>query len=158
MSFKYKNIFFLTSLLFFFPFFYSCTPAPSAYGFKRQYISLHSPSGKRERLLVELAENALQRSQGLMYRQELKDGAGMLFIFEREDTLSFWMKNTYIPLSIAFFSETGLLIDIQEGKPLSTEHIVSRRPARYALEVPLGWFEKKDLKLGTVLSGYNLRD
>lgn len=104
------------------------------------------------RLMVEFAETDSQRAQGLMNRSELKDGEGMLFIFKEEEQLSFWMKNTLIPLSIAFFKKDGSfseLIDMRV-EPLGTLNFpsyMSKEPAKYALEVPQGYFKRSKISL-----------
>lgn len=72
----------------------------------------------------------------------------MLFIFDQEEYLHFWMKNTYIPLSIAYADALGRIIDIQDMQKLSLDTVSSRRPAKYALEVPQGWFRKKGISEG----------
>lgn len=104
-------------------------------------------------LNVEIADNPEKSAQGLMYRKELKDGDGMLFIFPDEQIRSFWMKNTFIPLSIGYFNSKKELIDIQDMEPAGSEMqtqlptYVSKGPAKYALEVPKGWFSKHKILL-----------
>jgi uncharacterized protein len=104
-------------------------------------------------LLVEIADTQEKTSLGLMYRKELKNGYGMLFIFPDEQVRSFWMKNTFIPLSIGYFNAKKELIDIQDMSPAGSEmqtHFptyVSTGPAQYALEVPKGWFAKHKIGL-----------
>ena len=84
-----------------------------------------------------------------MHRTKLKDGSGMLFIFDRESIQTFWMKNTFIDLDIGFFNKEKALIEIQEMKGLHSTaqkdipKISSQFPAQFALEVPKGWFKKK---------------
>jgi uncharacterized membrane protein (UPF0127 family) len=89
---------------------------------------------------AEIARTPAQREQGLMHRKELKDGHGMLFVFERDQVLSFWMKNTLIPLSIAYIAHDGRIIEIHDMEPGNLTPVQSSRSARYALEVPQGWF------------------
>jgi uncharacterized membrane protein (UPF0127 family) len=109
---------------------------------------------KDQILKIELAESAGQHSQGLMFRKKLEDGNGMLFIFSDSQVRSFWMKNTFIPLSIAYFSEKKVLIDLQDMAASKSEmqneypSYVSAGPAKYALEVPIGWFKKHKIKSG----------
>ena len=91
-------------------------------------------------LVAELAVTDEQRATGLMHRTELGDGEGMLFVFDRDLRLSFWMKNTVIPLSIAFISADGTITEIRDMRPLDLNPVVSTRYVRYALEVPQGWF------------------
>ncbi|MDR0476308.1 MAG: DUF192 domain-containing protein [Treponema sp.] len=97
---------------------------------------------------AEIARTDKQRAQGLMFRKELKDGEGMLFVFEKEQRLSFWMKNTLIPLSIAFISSDGKILEIRNMQPHDLSPVNSARMALYALEVPQGWFERAGLRSG----------
>jgi uncharacterized membrane protein (UPF0127 family) len=97
---------------------------------------------------AEIARTSDERSKGLMYRKKLPDGEGMLFVFERDEVLSFWMKNTYIPLSIAFIASDGKIIDIKDMYPHDENSVVSSRSVRYALEVPMGWFSRAGVRQG----------
>lgn len=106
-----------------------------------------------QRLNVEIADTPKARSTGLQGREELSKGNGMLFVFEKPDILSFWMKDTLIPLSIGFFDETKTLINIEEMHPLKELHdrpaiFQSHADALYALEVPLNWFEQNNIQAG----------
>jgi uncharacterized membrane protein (UPF0127 family) len=83
-----------------------------------------------------------------MHRRNLPDGEGMLFVFERDQILSFWMKNTFIPLSIAFIASDGRIIDIRDMEPQSLSAVKSTRSVRYALEVPQGWFTRQGIREG----------
>ena len=94
------------------------------------------------RIMAEIASTPSEREQGLMYREELKDGYGMLFIFERDEMLSFWMKNTLVPLSIAYIAYDGRILEMYDMQPGDLTPVRSSRSARYALEVPQGWFER----------------
>lgn len=104
-------------------------------------------------LNVEIADTAEKSARGLMFRRELSEGTGMLFIFPDEETRSFWMKNTFVPLSIGYFNKKKELIDIQDMEPARSEMqtdfptYVSKEPAQYALEVPKGWFSKHKVGL-----------
>jgi hypothetical protein len=97
---------------------------------------------------AEIARTQEEKEQGLMYRKELPDGEGMFFIFDRDQVLSFWMKNTYIPLSIAYISYDGTIIDIKDMYPHDTNSVRSSRSVRYALEVPQGWFDRAGVREG----------
>jgi uncharacterized membrane protein (UPF0127 family) len=101
---------------------------------------------------VELAKTETERNTGLMFRTTLEDGKGMYFIFERDEVLSFWMKNTLVPLSIAFISYDGTIIDIRDMHPNDTRPVQSSRSVRYALEVPQGWFGRTGIKPGVRVS------
>ncbi len=113
-------------------------------------VTIHTSSGEEVRVRVEIADNASEHARGLMYRTTLAENRGMLFIFEGEQTLSFWMKNTLIPLSIAFIGSEGRIVDIQDMKPLDDDppSYVSARPAQYALEVNQGFFEERGVEVG----------
>jgi len=100
---------------------------------------------------AEIAESQEERSNGLMFRKKLADGKGMLFVFEYDHVLSFWMKNTYIPLSIAFIAYDGKIIDIKDMYPHDTSSVLSSRSARYALEVPQGWFSRAGVRTGDIV-------
>ena len=103
-------------------------------------------------ITVEIARTEEERAQGLMYRKELPDGKGMIFIFDRDQQLSFWMKNTVIPLSIAFIASDGRIIEIRDMRPLDLNSVKSSRLVRYALETPQGWFVRAGVQPGDVIS------
>ena len=100
---------------------------------------------------VEIARTDEERSQGLMHRTKLPDGEGMIFIFDRDQQLSFWMKDTLIPLSIAYIASDGRIIDIKDMYPRDLNSVRSSRSVRYALEVPQGWFSRVGVKEGDVV-------
>jgi uncharacterized membrane protein (UPF0127 family) len=106
---------------------------------------------------VEIAATEDQRAQGLMHRRELPDGSGMLFVFDRDQIMSFWMKNTLIPLSIAFIASDGRVIEIKDMQAQSTRTVNSSRSVRYALEVPQGWFNRAGIGPGDTLDLSGLR-
>lgn len=97
---------------------------------------------------VEIARTPEQRQKGLMLRKKLKAGEGMLFVYTADQYLSFWMKDTHIPLSIAFLAKDGEILQIENLKPLSLRTVRSRRSARYALEVPQGSFRDLEVEPG----------
>jgi uncharacterized membrane protein (UPF0127 family) len=97
---------------------------------------------------AERAQTEAERAAGLMWRKTLNDGDGMLFIYDRDQILSFWMKNTLLPLSIAFIAADGRLLETRDMTPQSLNSISSQRSARYALEVPQGWFERAGIAAG----------
>ncbi|MCW7481058.1 DUF192 domain-containing protein [Leptospira kanakyensis] len=104
-------------------------------------------------LKLEVANTPSSRATGLMYRTKLGEDEGMLFVFPRPDHLSFWMKNTLIPLSIGYFSEDMRLLESFDMKPNQTEEVYnSRKPAMYALEVNQGWFAKHKIGKDAVLT------
>ena len=99
-------------------------------------------------VVAEVARTAEERAQGLMYREELADGRGMLFVFERPELRSFWMQNTYIPLDIAYIDAGQRIVDILAMEPLSDDLYESTQPALFALEVPQGWFASRGIAVG----------
>jgi len=99
-------------------------------------------------LEVEVATTFEEHILGLMYRDKLEENDGMLFVFPREKVLSFWMKDTRIPLSIAFIKEDGRIIQIESMKPYSLDTHVSKEKARYALEMNEGWFRVHNVREG----------
>lgn len=103
---------------------------------------------------VEVADTPETRRRGLMYRRSLPENHGMLFVFPSERPLSFWMKNTWIPLSIGFFNSKRELLNVHEMEPesilfRSPKSYKSVAPAQYALEMNKGWFKKNNIKRGT---------
>lgn len=99
-------------------------------------------------LLIEVATTPDARSQGLMYRESLAEDAGMLFVFPTDRQVSFWMKNTSIPLSIAYLRRDGTILEIHDLQPFSLDPVPSAGPVRYALEVNQGWFERNGVTTG----------
>ncbi|MCX5833389.1 MAG: DUF192 domain-containing protein [Deltaproteobacteria bacterium] len=99
-------------------------------------------------LWVEVASTPEAQTRGLMFRESLPWDRGMLFVYEKPQYLAFWMKNTTIPLDIAFISADGRIAQIRSLIPLSEKTRSSRAPALYALEVNRGWFRKKGIKVG----------
>jgi len=101
-----------------------------------------------ETLWIEIASQPWERSRGLMFRGSLAEDSGMLFAFERKETLSFWMRNTPIPLSIAFLDENWVIVDTQDMAPFSESLHLSRKPAMYAVEANQGWFRQRGIGPG----------
>jgi uncharacterized protein len=113
-------------------------------------VIIDASGGKKVEVRVEIADDFFERQRGLMYRTQLGEDRGMLFVFQREQPLSFWMKDTRIPLSIAYIDSKGRITDILDMKPLDDEppHYVSSEPVLYALEVNQGFFEERGVKVG----------
>jgi uncharacterized protein len=102
---------------------------------------------------AELAADFSSRGQGLMHRKSLAPNAGMLFVFDGPAIHCMWMKNTYIPLSVAFVDETGTIINIADMQPHNEQSHCAARPALYALEMTQGWFAQRGIKAGAKLGG-----
>ena len=105
------------------------------------------------KLTAEVAHTDPARMQGLMHRRILPEDRGMLFVFSDVARHAMWMKNTYIPLSVAFLDEHGAIINIEDMKPHTEDTHPSAKPAKYALEVNLGWFRKRGIKPGAKVEG-----
>jgi uncharacterized membrane protein (UPF0127 family) len=102
---------------------------------------------------AEVAADYSTRGRGLMHRKSLAPNAGMLFIFDAPAVHCMWMKNTYIPLSVAFLDEKGEIINIADMQPHSEQSHCAARPALYALEMDRGWFAARGIKPGSRLGG-----
>ena len=112
-------------------------------------IHIISSQGQKVPLFVELASSPKEQQQGLMNRTNLPENQGMLFVFHNTRFRNFWMKNTRIPLSIAYIGADGVIFQILDMKPMNTRIIyTSRYPARFALEVNRGWFQKHNITPG----------
>jgi uncharacterized membrane protein (UPF0127 family) len=105
------------------------------------------------RLTAEVAATEGTRAQGLMHRRILPENRGMLFVFRETAQHAMWMMNTYIPLSVAFLDERGVIINIEDMKPHTQDTHPAAKPARYALEMNKGWFEKRGIKPGARIEG-----
>lgn len=104
-------------------------------------------------LHLEIAATPQSMQRGLMFRDSLPEDAGMLFIWPREQPIAMWMKNTYIPLSVAFMDHDFVILNIADMQPLSLQQHPSAGPARYALEVNQGWFARHGIQAGDRLDG-----
>ena len=102
---------------------------------------------------AEVADSMEFRMQGLMYRKSMAQNSGMVFVFEENAAHCMWMKNTLIPLSVAFIDQSGEIINIADMQPQSEQSHCAVRPARYALEMNKGWFAQRGIKAGAKLGG-----
>jgi uncharacterized protein len=102
---------------------------------------------------AEVASTTATRSQGLMQRKAMAQGAGMVFLFDEPDLHCMWMKNTLIPLSVAFIDEGGDVVNIADMQPLDETSHCALRPVRFALEMNQGWFKKRGIAPGTHING-----
>lgn len=102
---------------------------------------------------VQLAQNFEQRQIGLMWRKEMPQNEGMLFIFEQASVQCFWMRNTLIPLTAAFVADDGTVVNLVDMKPMSDESHCSTKPVRFVLEMNQGWFAKRNIQAGYKLTG-----
>ena len=102
---------------------------------------------------VQLAQTPQERQIGLMFRKDMPQHEGMLFVFEQPATQCFWMRNTLIPLTAAFVADDGTIVNLADMKPQTTDSHCSTKPVRYVLEMNQGWFGKKGIKAGFKLGG-----
>ena len=112
-------------------------------------LAVETASGSVLRFDVEIAQTPEQRSRGLMFRRHLGHDKGMLFLYEREQVLSMWMKNTFIPLDMLFMNGNGVIVSIRENaSPQSLDIISSKLPAKAVLEVSAGTVRRLTIKVG----------
>lgn len=104
-------------------------------------------------LVAEVAATEAARSRGLMFRESLAPGHGMLFVYPYDERLCFWMKNTPLHLTVAFIDAKGLIVGTADMQPMSLEAHCAPSPVRYALEMPQGWFALRNLGVGDKVSG-----
>lgn len=118
-----------------------------------QQLPLMELTAGFHRIEAEVAATHAARTQGLMQRQQMAQQHGMLFVFTHDATHCMWMKNTLIPLSVAFLDADGRILNIAEMKPHSEQNHCAVRPARYALEMNHGWFAQRGIRAGDVIGG-----
>jgi uncharacterized membrane protein (UPF0127 family) len=105
-------------------------------------------------ITAEVAANEPQREQGLMFRKQMGPNEGMVFVFDRPGTVCMWMKNTLLPLSVAFLDANGRIVNIEDMAPQTLDSHCGKGDAiAYALEMNQGWFRQKNIKAGTLLAG-----
>ena len=104
-------------------------------------------------VVAQVAMAPEQRSIGLMFRRDMAQHEGMLFVFEQPAMQCFWMKNTLLPLTAAFVADDGVIVNLADMKPQTTDSHCSTRPVRFVLEMNQGWFAKKGIKAGYKLGG-----
>jgi uncharacterized membrane protein (UPF0127 family) len=106
---------------------------------------------------AEVASTNAQREQGLMFRKKLGQNEGMVFLFNSPARVCMWMKNTFIPLSVAFLDAEGKIINIEDMEPQTSASHCAKKPASYALEMNLGWFKQKNIKPNSLIDGLQLK-
>ncbi|GJG93344.1 DUF192 domain-containing protein [Cupriavidus pauculus] len=102
---------------------------------------------------AEVAASPEARERGLMFRKSMPANAGMLFVFDEKAGHCFWMRNTDLPLSIAFLADDGSIVNIEDMKPQTEDNHCPRAAVRYALEMNKGWFAQKGIKPGAKIGG-----
>ena len=102
---------------------------------------------------VQLAQDFEQRQIGLMWRKEMPQNEGMLFVFDQPAVQCFWMRNTLLPLTAAFVTDDGSIVNLADMKPMNDDSHCSKKPVRFVLEMNQGWFAKRNIQAGFKLSG-----
>jgi uncharacterized membrane protein (UPF0127 family) len=115
-------------------------------------IAITKADGNVVMVRAEIARSEAERSRGFMERKKIPDGTGMLFLFERDQILHFWMKNTPTALSIAYIDYKGVIREIYDMKPFNLQSVSSNVSVRYALEVPQGWFTRVGIAAGDTVA------
>jgi uncharacterized membrane protein (UPF0127 family) len=128
----------------------AAAPASAQLGPKFRVISL---TAGIHVIKAEVAATDEERQQGLMFREKMAPNEGMVFMFEAPADVCMWMKNTLLPLSVAFIDESGKIANIEDMKPQTTENHCAKKQVRYALEMNRGWFRQKNIKPGGVIEG-----
>jgi len=101
---------------------------------------------------IDVVSEYKDRQKGLMFKRYIPEDYGMFFIWDRKKVQCMWMKNTYIPLSVAYIDKSGEIMNIYDMVPLSKTSVCSKKPALYALEVNQGWFNRNDINVGDILA------
>lgn len=138
----------LLPLIFALTFTLSFAPAAALAAMPQIELTIH-----KQALIAEVASNDPDRMQGLMHRRMLPENRGMLFVFPNLAFHGMWMMNTYVPLSVAFIDDSGAIINIEDMQPHTRDSHNAKSPARYALEMNLGWFHKRGIKPGMKIEG-----
>lgn len=106
-----------------------------------------------QKLVTEVASTDGERAQGLMHRRMLPENRGMLFVFPESAIHGMWMMNTYVPLSVAFIDDQGVIVNIEDMQPHTQNSHNAARPAKFALEANLGWYRKRGIRPGDRVEG-----
>ena len=143
----------LLAALFAFVSVYSVTSALSIRPALAQPLPVKTLTAGMHVIQAEVASTDATRSKGLMYRKELAPNSGMLFVFEQPNVQCFWMRNTLIPLSIAFILDDGTITNIADMAPMTENSHCSTSAVRYTLEMEQGWFAKRGITAGKKITG-----
>ena len=125
----------------------------SAQGIPQTQLQRTTLNAGMHLIQVQLAQDFEQRQIGLMWRKEMPQNEGMLFIFEQPAIQCFWMRNTLLPLTAAFVLDDGSIVNLADMKPLNDDSHCSKKPVRFVLEMNQGWFAKRNIQAGFKLTG-----
>ena len=144
------------NLFYFFLFFITIHSLNSFAELTKQDLILYNSDNEIKIFNVEIADTNISRSKGLMWRKNVPNGTGMLFVWQKEAYRNFWMKNTPTSLDIIFFDKDGIFINVAEStQPFSLENIQSIRPAQYVLELAAGSSSKFNISKGSKILNLN---
>jgi uncharacterized membrane protein (UPF0127 family) len=129
-----------------------CILSCAIFALETRDLTIVTQEGNTVTLRVEVARTETERSRGFMERKKIPDGTGMIFVFERDERLRFWMKDTPVPLSIAYIDSAGAVREIYDMTPFSLAPVASAVSVRYALEVPQGWFARAGIRVGAQIA------
>lgn len=130
----------------------TATPPAAAQGQAQPVLAMVTLQAGIHLVKAEVADDERKRAIGLMFRESLAPNHGMLFVFREKAGHCFWMRNTLIPLSIAFLDDDGTIVNIEDMAPRSEDSHCPKRPVRFALEMEQGWFAKRGLAAGAKLA------
>ena len=126
--------------------------AGSAMAQQAQFQSTTLTAGMHK-IKAEVAASDPERQQGLMFREKMDTNTGMVFVFDRPEKQCMWMKNTPLPLSVAFIDEQGKIVNIEDMQPQKLDSHCSTAAVKYALEMNVGWFKQRNMKPGMMIGG-----
>jgi uncharacterized membrane protein (UPF0127 family) len=130
----------------------ACAGVAAAQGVAQDLPTITLQAGMYN-IRAAVAQTPEQRQTGLMFRREMAQHEGMLFEFEEPTRQCFWMKNTLLPLAIAFLADDGTVVNVDEMKPQTLDSHCSARPVRFVLEMNQGWFTRRGIKAGSKIGG-----
>ncbi len=131
----------------------TCSFSANAQGTPQANLPRATLNAGMHLLQVQLAQDFDQRQIGLMWRKEMPQNEGMLFIFEQPGVQCFWMRNTLLPLTAAFVMDDGTIVNLADMKPMNDDSHCSKKPVRFVLEMNQGWFAKRNIQAGFKLTG-----
>ncbi len=121
-------------------------------GLEKKMLTITKPNGSSIGIEAEIAITEEEKNFGYMERENIPEGTGMLFVFDRDQIMNFWMKNTPTALSIAYIDSRGTIREMYDMTPFSLAGVRGTVSCRYALEVPQGWFEKNGVEVGSKIN------
>jgi uncharacterized membrane protein (UPF0127 family) len=132
---------------------FSFVLAAGAQGMPQTQLQRTTLNAGMHLIQVQLAQDFEQRQIGLMWRKEMPQNEGMLFVFDQPAVQCFWMRNTLLPLTAAFVLDDGSIVNLADMKPMNDDSHCSKKPVRFVLEMNQGWFAKRNIQAGYKLSG-----